>query len=138
MPLSADDRPECWPSLPLDSWKDTYATLHMWTQIVGKVRLGLTPLVNHWWNVPLYVTARGLTTSPMPYDGGSVEIYFDFVSHKLLVETSDGELRESALKPQSVAQFYKQLMAVLAELQVPVKIWTKPCEQPPEQTIPFE
>jgi hypothetical protein len=126
------------PELPFDSWKDTLATLHMWTQIVGKVRLELTPLVNHWWNVPLYVTARGLTTSPMPYDGGSVEIYFDFVAHKLLVETSDGELRELALKPQSVAQFYKQLMAVLSELQVPVKIWTNPCELSPEQTIPFE
>jgi len=126
------------PELPFDSWKDTLATLHMWTQIVGKVRLELTPLVNHWWNVPLYITARGLTTSPMPYDSGDIEIYFDFIAHKLLIETSDGELRELALKPQSVAQFYKQFMAVLSELQVPVKIWTKPCELPPEHTIPFE
>jgi len=80
------------PSLPYDSWKDTLATLHMWTQIVGKIRLALTPLVNHWWNVTLYVTARGLTTSPMPYGDRTLEIAFDFIEHNLLIETSDGRI----------------------------------------------
>jgi hypothetical protein len=110
----------------------------MWTQVVGKVRLELTPLVNHWWNVPLYVTARGLTTSPMPYDNGDVEIMFDFVDHKLRIETSDGNAVELALKPQSVAEFYHSVMTALADLGVHVKIWTTPCELPPEKTIPFE
>jgi hypothetical protein len=110
----------------------------MWTQIVGKVRLALCPLVNHWWNVTLYVTARGLTTSPMPYGGGTVEIYFDFIAHKLRVETSDGRIRELALEPQTVAEFYQRLMRTLSELNVPVKIWTMPCELPPEKTIRFE
>ena len=126
------------PPLPYDSWKDTLATLHMWTQIVGKVRLELTPLVNHWWNVPLYVTARGLTTSPMPYGERTVEILFDFVNHELLVETSDGRLMTRELVPESVADFYGALMTTLAELDMPVKIWTTPCELAPEKTIPFE
>ena len=126
------------PDLPFDSWADTQATLHRWIQIVGKLRLALCPLVNHWWNVPLYVTARGLTTSPMPYDSGTIEIYFDFVAHKLRIETADGQVRELALKPQSVAEFYQGLIAMLAELNIPAKIWTMPCELPPEQTIPFE
>ena len=90
------DQPECWPALPLNSWKDTYATLHMWTQIVGKVRLSLTPLVNHWWNVPLYVTARGLTTSRIPYGERSFELRFDFMRHQLVLETSDGMLKNTA------------------------------------------
>jgi len=110
----------------------------MWTQVVGKVRLELTSLVNHWWNVPLYVTARGLTTSVMPYENGDVEIWFDFVDHKLRIETSDGNAVELALKPQSVAEFYRSVMTALADLGVHVKIWTTPCELPPEQTIPFE
>ncbi|MGA2905753.1 MAG: DUF5996 family protein, partial [Candidatus Korobacteraceae bacterium] len=126
------------PPLPYDSWKGTLATLHMWTQIVGKVRLALTPLVNHWWNVPLYVSARGLTTSVMPYENGDVEIWFDFIDHKLRIETSDGNAAELALKPQSVAEFYRSVMAALADLGVHVKIWTTPCELPPERTIPFE
>src|SRR5271169_6271245 len=90
------------PALPFDSWSDTQATLHMWGQIVGKVRLKLCPLVNHWWNVPFYVTARGLTTSVMPYERGDVEIQFDFIYHKLLIETSYGATCVLALKPQSV------------------------------------
>src|SRR5438270_2896244 len=81
---------EVWPSLPLEEWKDTYATLHMWTQVVGKIRLAQTPLVNHWWNVPLYVTARGLTTSAMPYDARDFQIDFDFIAHKLVITCSDG------------------------------------------------
>ena len=126
------------PELPYDSWKDTLATLHMWTQVVGKIRMGLSPLVNHWWNVPLYVTARGLTTSPMPYGSRTLEIFFDFIDHKLLIETSEGEMRELPLKPQSVAEFYQTLMKTLSQLGMPVSIWTTPCELSPEKTIPFE
>ena len=104
------------PALPFESWKDTQATLHMWTQIVGKVRLELCPLVNHWWNVALYVTARGLTTSPMPYGDRTVEVSFDFIDHKLLIDTCEGQHRELALKPQSVAEFYREFMAALSDL----------------------
>jgi hypothetical protein len=124
------------PALPFDSWKDTQATLHMWTQVVGKVRLELCPLVNHWWNVPFYVTARGLTSSPMPSGDRTVEVCFDFIDHKLLIDTNDGQHRELALKPQSVAEFYRSFMASLLDLGVPVKIWTTPCEIP--NPIPFE
>src|SRR5271165_2883888 len=124
------------PSLPYDSWKDTLATLHMWTQVVGKIRLALTPLVNHWWNVPLYVTARGLTTSPMPYRDCTLEILFDFIDHKLLIETSDGRLVSLALRPQTVAAFYQELMRELSGLGMPVRIWTVPCELP--NPIAFE
>src|SRR5271166_2203958 len=92
------------PELPLDSWKDTQATLHMWMQIVGKVRLKLCPLVNHWWNVPFYVTARGLTTSTMPYHNTDLEVRFDFIDHNLILETSDGSEGVLALQPQSVAE----------------------------------
>jgi Family of unknown function (DUF5996) len=128
------------PALPLDSWKDTLATLHMWTQVVGKVRLKLCPLVNHFWNVPFYVTARGLTTSAMPYQHGTipgtVEVLFDFIQHQLLLETSDGRVLTIALQPQSVAEFYKKFMSALAELGVTVKIWTTPSEIP--NPTPFE
>jgi len=140
MPLepspAAAHREETLPALPLDSWADTQATLHMWGQIVGKVRLKLCPLVNHWWNVPFYVTARGLTTSVMPYENGDVEVIFDFIDHDLLIETSDGASRKLALKPQSVADFYESFMAALADLGVDVKIWTMPQELP--DPIPFE
>ncbi len=124
------------PALPFDSWKDTLATLHMWTQIVGKVRLKLCPLVNHFWNVTFYMTARGMTSSAMPYDRGTVEVRFDFIDHKLLIETSDGRSSTLALKPQSVAEFYKNFMTALADLGVTVKIWTTPCEIP--DRTPFE
>ena len=123
-------------ALPFDSWKDTLATLHMWTQIVGKVRLELCPLVNHWWNVTFYVTARGLTTSTMPFAAADVEVSFDFIDHKLLIQTCDGGTRVLALRPQSVAAFYREFMAALAELGVEVKILTKPQEVP--DPIPFE
>lgn len=131
----ASDQPLL-PALPLESWKDTLATLHMWTQVVGKVRLKLCPLVNHFWNVTFYVTSRGMTTGPMPYDRGTVEVSFDFIDHKLILETSEGRLATIALKPQSVAEFYKKFTAALAELGVNVKIWTTPCEIP--NPIPFE
>ena len=88
-----------WPELPLSEWKDTLATLHMWTQIVGKIRLKLTPLVNHWWNVPLYVTAHGLTTSAMPYNDRLFQISFDFIDHLLVIETTDGSTKTIALRP---------------------------------------
>jgi Family of unknown function (DUF5996) len=128
------------PALPLASWKDSLATLHMWTQVVGKVRLKLCPLVNHFWNVAFYVTARGMTTSAMPYQRGTiqgtVEVRFDFIAHQLLLETNEGRLITIALKPMSVADFYKKFMAALADLGVIVKIWTMPCEIP--DPIPFE
>jgi len=124
------------PALPLASWNDTLATLHMWTQVVGKVRLKLCPLVNHFWNVPFYLTARGMTTSAMPYPRGTIEVRFDFVDHKLLLETSEGRIVIIALRAQSVAEFYKQFMDALAELGVAVKIWTTPCEIP--DPTPFE
>ena len=128
------------PALPFDTWKDTLATLHMWTQVVGKVRLKLCPLVNHFWNVAFYLTARGLTSSAMPYQRGAIwgtfEVQFDFIDHQLLLESSNGRRVEIALKAESVAEFYKTFMAALAELGVIVKIWTTPCEIP--DPIPFE
>jgi hypothetical protein len=108
----------------------------MWAQIVGKVRLRLCPLVNHWWNVPFYVTARGLTTAAMPYDSGAVEVQFDFVDHRLDIKTSEGGVRILPLKPQTVAEFYKSFMTAMSELGVNVKIWTTPSELP--DPIPFE
>jgi Family of unknown function (DUF5996) len=127
-------------ALPFASWKDTLATLHMWTQIVGKVRLKLCPLVNHFWNVPFYLTADGMTTSAMPAQNGAVrgtvEVRFDFIDHRLFIESSDGRLVSFALRAESVADFYREFMAALAELDVSVKIWTMPCEIP--DPIPFE
>src|ERR1700743_373402 len=105
--------PESWPSLPLEPWEPTRATLHMWTQIVGKVRLALTPLENHWWNVPLYVSARGLTTSAMPYRDRVIELEFDFVSHELVLRKSDGKSGSIALAPKSVADFYGEFFSML-------------------------
>jgi len=120
-----------WPELKFAEWQDTLATLHMWTQVVGKIRLKQTPLVNHWWNVPLYVSARGLTTTAMPYrDGRLFEIEFDFIEHKLRIECSDGALKLLALRPQSVADFYAEVMAALRELKIEIKIWTMPVEIP--------
>ena len=124
------DQPECWPALPLESWQDTYATLHMWTQIVGKVRLKLTPLENHWWNVPLYVTARGVTTSRIPYGERSFELWFDFVSHRLVLETSEGVMKTLSLEPRSVADFYQEFMKMLQSAEIEVKIWRMPVEIP--------
>ena len=95
-----------WPPLPLSEWADTCDTLHLWTQVVGKARLLLTPLVNHWWNVALYVTSRGLSTSPIPHGVRTFEILFDFVDHQLRIEASDGATEHMALRPMSVADFY--------------------------------
>ena len=128
--------PRFWPELPLASWQTTYDTLHMWTQIVGKVRLTLSPLVNHWWEVPLYVSARGLATSPIPYAGGIFEVEFDFIDHVLNTRLSDGQTKSLPLVPKSVAQFYREFMAVLKSLGIEVKIWAVPVEVP--NPIPFE
>jgi hypothetical protein len=124
------DRAECWPALPLDSWRDTYATLHMWTQIVGKIRMRLTPLVNHWWNVPLYVTPRGLTTSCIPFEDRSFELRFDFIRHRLVLETSDDLVKTLPLEPRSVADFYRECFAMLESAGIKVKIWPMPVEIP--------
>jgi hypothetical protein len=125
-----------WPALPLAEWKDTYHTLHMWTQIVGKIKLALTPLVNHWWNISLYVTPRGLTTSAMPFNDRLFQIDFDFIDHLLLIETTDSSTKKIALRQRSVAEFYQETMAALRSLGMPVTIWTTPVEVP--DPIPFE
>ena len=130
------DSPECWPALPLDSWRETCATLHMWTQIVGKVRMRLTPLVNHWWNVPLYVTPRGLTTSNIPYGTRSIEIRFDFLADRLVLECSDGLVKELRLRPMAVADFYREFMEMLRSSGIEVSIWHMPVEIP--DPIPFD
>ena len=135
--MDADsDQPLCWPALPLEAWKDTYATLHMWAQMVGKVRLRLTPLVNHWWNVPLYVSAKGLTTTRIPYRDRAFELWFDFLHHQLVLETSDGLVKSIALAPRSVADFYGEFMELLRSAGIEVKIWTMPVEI--VNPIPFE
>jgi hypothetical protein len=128
--LTQSPKQDSWPELPLQAWQDTYATLHMWTQIVGKVRLALSPRVNHWWEVPLYVNARGLTTSAIPYGDGSFEVQFDFIDHKLSMETSWGAAKMMPLKPRSVAEFYAEFMSDLRSLGIAVKIWSLPCEVP--------
>jgi hypothetical protein len=119
-----------WPVLKFSEWQDTLATLHMWTQVVGKIRLKQTPLVNHWWNVPLYVSACGLTTSAMPYKDRIFEIEFDFITHELRIECSDGAARVLDLRPQSVADFYAEVMSALRDLGIEIKIWTMPVEVP--------
>jgi Family of unknown function (DUF5996) len=118
-----------WPALEWEQWKETADTLHMYMQIVGKTRLGLTPLQNHWWNIAFYLTARGLTTSAMPLDGGRLlDIEFDFVSHELVCRTSRGEIRKIALRPVSVAQFFEEFTKTLASLGVDVTIDPLPVE----------
>jgi Family of unknown function (DUF5996) len=135
-PLSSAAAGGLWPALPLKEWEDTYHTLHMWTQIAGKVRLGLAPLQNHWWNGALYVDTRGLTTSPIPYKGEAFEIQFDFVEHVLEIRTSYGKLQSVALEPKSVAAFYKEFLSALRAAGVDIIIDPKPQEVP--QPIPFD
>jgi hypothetical protein len=124
------------PELPLKDWQATYDTLHMWTQIVGKVRKALGPAINHWWGVTFYVTSRGLTTSPIPLGYRTFDIRFDFIDHKLVLETSRGTVCEFKLEPQSVAAFYRKLMEALRELGIEVHIHAVPDEFP--NPIPFE
>lgn len=121
---------ESWPELPLELWRDTYATLHMWTQIVGKICLALTPRVNHFWNVTLLVTSRGLTTPALPYGERTFNMTFDFVEHQLVVRCSDGAAHSIPLSARPVAEFYRDTMRMLHELGIDVKIWTLPVEVP--------
>lgn len=127
---TVSDSADCWPALPLEAWKDTRDTLHMWTQIVGKVKLALTPLTNHWWNVPLYVSPRGLTTSAISCAGKVFEVEFDFIHHQLCITVSDGQHAELALAPRSVADFYREFMATLRGLGIQAQIWAMPVEIP--------
>lgn len=126
---------ELWPALPWEEWKDTATTLHMWMQIVGKTRLALTPRENHWWNVPLYVTPRGLSTSSIPYHDDLFDVEFDFVDHHLHVRLSSGETKAIALRPQPVADFYKEYLHLLGSLNIDTKINPKPVEV--ADPIPF-
>jgi hypothetical protein len=125
-----------WPDLPWNAWSDTCNTLHLWTQIVGKVRIATTPLINHWWNATFLVTARGLLAPAMAYAGGTFDIIFDFVSHRLVIETSDGQVESFALKPMTVADFYGAFMGKLRGLGIDDHIWTMPCEI--ENCVPFD
>ena len=117
-----------WPALPLETWRDTCDTLHMWTQVVGKVRLAQAPLINHWWEVPLYVTCRGLTTSPIPFSERCFQVDFDFIDHHLTIQTGDGAMESFPLRPCSVAAFHDEFMQLLHKLDLPVQIWTMPVE----------
>ena len=130
-----DDKAAAWPPLPLAAWEDSRATLHMWTQIAGKIRLALAPHVNHWWQVPLYVSSRGLTTTAMPYGYGSLTLEFDFLDHVLHIITSRGTQPAVQLAPRSVADFYGELMARLDEAGTPVRILARPVEV--VEAIPF-
>jgi hypothetical protein len=133
---SPSPSPSLWPDLTLTTWGETRDTLHLWTQVVGKVRLGLEPMRNHWWQVALYVSARGLTTSLMPtHDGRGLEIEFDFVDEVLRLQTTDGRERRVSLVPQTVADFYAATMAELAELDVAVPVFPRPAEI--ADAIPF-
>ena len=136
MPLSREDRAAAWPELPFAEWQATAETLHLWTQIVGKVRLKLTPWINHSWHVTLYLTARGLTTSPIPHGLHTFELRFDFIDHHLRILKSDGGQRKIPLRPQTVAAFYHEVMNALAELELPVKIDLVPNEL--TDPIPFD
>ena len=134
--VSSSSRSRAWPQLTLSSWSDTRDTLHMWLQVVGKIRMALTPLINHWWNVPLYVSGRGFTTSLMHADRVGVEIEFDFVDHVLELRTTNGAHRHVELEPQSVATFYRATMAALEELGIDVEVFPRPSEV--VEAIPFD
>ena len=125
-----------WPALDLADWKETYATLHMWTQVVGKVALAQAPPLNHSWAIALHVTARGLTTRNLPHGDRSFTMEFDFIDHRLVIRTSDGAVRDMSLAPMTVAEFYGLVMEHLGALSLPVKMWTTPVEVP--APIPFE
>jgi hypothetical protein len=131
-----DAAEEVWPALPYDEWKETLDTLHMWTQIVGKVKLDLVPFLNEWWEVGFTVTARGLTTSTIPFRHRVFQVDFDFLEHRLDIHVNDGSFRSLLLLPRSVADFYQEFMAALEELGIQVQITTNPVEV--ENTIPFD
>jgi hypothetical protein len=121
---------ELWPDLPYDAWKNTYATLHMWMQVVGKVALAQAPPLNHSWAIAMQVTPRGLTTRTLPHGDRTFTIQFDFIDHQLVIRASDGKTRTLALRPQTVADFYRQVMTTLDAMKLPVKIWPVPVELP--------
>ena len=125
-----------WPALPFASWQDTCATLQLWTQVVGKIRLARAPMVNHWWQVVLYVSPRGLTTSPIPNGAETFQIDFDFLDHRLVITVSDGRVEQFDLRPMSVAAFYAEVMGRLRALGINIHIWTQPQEI--ADAIPFE
>lgn len=127
---------ERWRPLPLDAWRDTYATLHMWTQVVGKICLALTPLTNHFWNIAFQITPTGLTTPTMTAGAGAATIAFDFIEHRLVIRMSDGREQQLRLEPMTVADFYARVMEMVAALGIRVRIWTTPVEIP--DPIPFE
>ena len=133
---AADESGSVWPDLTLSRWEATRDTVHLWTQIVGKIRLGLMPMINHWWQVPLYVSARGLTTSLMPAGDRGLEVEFDFVDHVLHFRTTDGERRNVKLEPRSVANFYAATTTALDELGVRVQLYPRPSEV--VEAIPFD
>ena len=135
MPDTATTGPS-WPSLPYEEWKDTRATLHLWTQIVGKIRLAQAPWTNHSWHVALYVTSRGLTTSPMAYGSRTFEIAFDFLDHELRIQTGEGAVESLRLEPRTVADFYHEVIGRLRALGLDITVRTLPCEIP--DVIPFE
>src|SRR6478672_8082754 len=124
--MTSTSADKIWPELNWADWSATGDTLHRYLQIAGKVRMMLTPLVNHWWNVTLYVTSRGLTTSPVPCGSRTFEIAFDFLGHQLIIETSDGAREQLPLRPMSVAVFYAEVMSRLERLGIEVHIWTMP------------
>src|SRR5262245_31180496 len=127
---------ERWPAFQPGNWTETYATLHMWTQIVGKISLALTPRTNHFWNIAMQVTSCGLATPLMPYHDRAFTIMFDFISHQLVIQSSDDERATVTLKPQTVADFYQSVMSTLRSMNINVRIWTMPVEVP--NPIPFE
>ncbi len=133
--MSAQDGADAWPALPLASWQETRTTLHLWTQIVGKTRLALAPMVNHWWHVPLYVSARGLTTSRIPYRAAGFAVEFDFIDHRLVIDMDDGRKWTTPLAPRSVADFYRDYVAGLRSLDIDVRIRPVPVEL--ADAIPF-
>ena len=121
---------EQWPSLPLEQWQDTYETLHLWSQIVGKIRLSQMPWINHSWHIPLYVSVRGLTTSLIPYGTRAFEIEFNFFDHRLDITSSNGDRHSFDLEPMSVATFYRKIAGGLAEMDIELSIWSFPVELP--------
>lgn len=127
---------ELWPQLPLEAWQDTCSTLHLWSQIIGKIRLAFAPLVNHWWQVPFYITSRGWTTSPIPYKENIFQIDFDFIDHQIQITTDRGDFRSLELKPRSVSDFYRETIEILHSLGIEVHLWTTPVEL--QERIPFE
>ncbi len=134
--LNVNVKKDYWPSLPLQAWQDTYTTLHMWLQIIGKIKVKQSPLINHWWNSTLYITSRGLTTLPIPYGEQTFQIDLDFINHAMYISTYTGNIRSIELKPRSVADFYKTLTETLRSMGIEISIWTTPVEV--AERIPFE